>query len=230
MDLLIQMYYSTGLDARCDNYFIRDSDFDEFLGNLPQGDAVRIIDRYSVENYVFTVDAVKRLILERFGVDPQEFDVDQCISRYENCVQEIFSHLSPIIGGAIAAVSSGITVDLNALDVRKFAKEYFVTGVLPPIEDGHYAKVKISAEFRNADSTNIGLEFVTRDAILWMRGHYLSEICSVFIQRTHESLKDEKKSGGISTMNSNINGDFSPPSPFERRAPLCGEPAVLNNL
>lgn len=230
LDKIVEQFYAQGLDERCDVYFIRDADFDEFLGNLPSGDRVRILDRYSVENFVFTADNFRRLLMERFGVEPDEYNVACTVARYERCVQEIFLHIAPLIGAALLAVQEGFSINFDALDVRKLASSYFRDGNLEKIEDATYERCKIPAQFRTDVAVELGSEFVRRDALLWLRGHYLADIGSVFAQFVHDELKALKAEKEIRGLNPRLSVDFSPQALFERMCSFCERPGFVAAL
>lgn len=230
MDRIVELFYSEGLDERCVASFIRDADFDEFLVNLPAGDCVKVLDRYSVENYVFTGESLRRLFLERFGLEEDEYNIDECVAQYEVGVQEIFNGLAPLIGAALAALQDGESIHLDGLDIRGIASEYFTSGVVRQLTDNDFSACKIDDCYRTDESTTLGNRFVQQDSLLWMRGHYLAHICSIHICSKVEEVREMRRQGLIQTINPSISGDFSPPALFERMAPLCSRPELMEQL
>lgn len=230
MDRIISLYYAGGLDARCDARFIRDSDFDEYLGTLPAGDRVIILDRYSVENFIFVPSSYRMLLSARFGISSDEYDVSACVDRYERGVRDIFQHLAPIFGATFAALEDGKSLDLNALGIREIASTYFATGALRDLTDADFHRCKIDDQYRTEETRLRGMQFVERDAFLWLRGHYLALVCSAYVQRTHNTICALKASGILHTLNPNLSSDFSASALSERMSGYCGIPTVIQEL
>ncbi|WP_305095681.1 hypothetical protein [Croceibacterium aestuarii] len=230
MDRIVGLYYAEGLDSRCEARFIRDADFDEFLGNLPAGERVVILDRYSVENFIFTPSNFEMLLAARFGISADEYDIPACITRYENGVRQIFQHLAPLFGASFAAIENGHSLDFNSLDVRNIASVFFATGDLSELTDEDYTRCRIPLEFRTEESAQRGRSFVEREPFLWLRGHYLALICSAYVQRTHDTLCAKRTAGEIHTLNPNLSTDFSAAALAERMGAFCEAPTILQDL
>lgn len=230
MDELAAMYMAERLFDRCDAKFVRDADFDDYLGTLPRLDKILCIDRYSVENFIFLPDNYRRLIEDRFGVDTNEYNLDECVDRYRTGVTSIFVHLAPFLGAAIAAMRDNINLNLDGLDIRRMSSTFFRTGKLRPICDRDYSRCCIPDAYVNDDTLAIGLEFVERDAFLWMRGHYIALVCSAYVQCSHDRICAMKAAGELQTLNPNLSSDFSASALAERMGIFCDPPAFLETL
>lgn len=218
MDRIVQLLNESAFKDR-NVRFIRDSDFDRFLGNITSNDSLFLTCGYSVENYVCTSDVLQRFFRSNFGVDPLEVDVAARVQTHLDRVARMFDWLSPTIGAAIFAVREGIQLDLNRLPVSDIYKILQAGEALPAgFEEEDLHRAGILQEYFNAESAAQGTAFAQQDAMAWLRGKYLLECTSEFLIEERQQLASDYRAGRISRFNRRSSQDNSPAAVFER---LC---------
>ena len=166
MDRIVSMYYANNMQDRCRAIFIRDSDFDDFLGTLPTGPAFEFTAGYSVENYVFTEASLKRFVKERLAVIDVEYNIDGCLKRYRDCATTLFKYLATLFGPAIDAMTCGSKLEFDAFDIRELAKTFLSGRKLPPIDEPTLNKCQIDKKHIHEESLKVGEIFTQKDPIL----------------------------------------------------------------
>ena len=212
MDRVIQMFYASSFTSLT-VLFIRDSDFDRFLGIAPVGEHVLLTDGYSVENYVCGAEACKRFILEKFAVDVDEFDVGNLVEVHLEILRRVFIHLAPFIGAALHAIKAGRQLSLDSLNIKELYK--LVRDDAVPIINAGLGCGLYDNDF-NEDSARLGAAFVEQEPLLWLRGKYALECTALFLSETFAMLTEMSRRGEILRFNRNLSTDFSPRSMMER--------------
>lgn len=197
--------------------FIRDSDFDEYLGKLPSGDGMFTTCGYSVENYVCTVETLRQFFLSGFCVDEEEVNVASETETFEELATKLHLWLAPVYGAAFHAISEKRTVDFNKLDVELLSKRIISGENLPEpsMAPGLPLMGLRSSDF-NAASLAAGRRFAERSALSWLRGKYVLTALTEYLKSREGHYRDEYKNGTISQFNRKIGGNLSEDIVFER--------------
>lgn len=218
MDRIVQLLRESAFSDR-NVLFVRDSDFDRFLGTITADDNIFLTCGYSVENYVCTEYTISRFMRSTFGVDPNEVNIDASSARHVALVNDLFEWMSPVVGAALYAVRSGVQLDLNRLPVSDMYRLLYKGDPLPDtFPKADIDKCGILPEHFNVESLKLGKSFSQLDAMRWLRGKYLLECTSVFLFEERSFLHNEYRLGNISRFNKKNSSDYSAPATFER---LC---------
>jgi hypothetical protein len=216
MDEVLEMFEQSPF-RKHNVLFIRDSDFDRFLGRLPESDHLFVTCGYSVENYVCTESALERFIRTTFGVDPAEVDIPSSCSRHVARVEALFEWLAPFLGACIAAVGAGRQLDLNRFDIRPYYKALMKGGALPEcLPEAEWLRCGLTAEDFTEASAELGRSYTAQDAMSWLRGKYLLECTATFLKAYQEELYAKHRRREISRFNRKAHPDFSSGAVFER--------------
>ncbi|MBC6980453.1 DUF4435 domain-containing protein [Caulobacter sp. 17J80-11] len=208
--------------------FIRDSDFDAFLGYAPIKDYVFLTDGYSVENYVCTVDTIKTFVTRNFGIDTSEIAVDDIGNEFKERVRLLFTWLKPLLGAALAAVSSGRQLDLDKLDVSTPFKAALRGEDLPEAFDpAQLLAIGLRDSDFSIESTTLAERFSNNDDARWLRGKYLLTAASIFLEHIGSRLLTAHKEGKIHRFNRRANTNYQPSMIFERLCAYADQPPGL---
>ena len=191
--------------------FIRDRDFDVFLDATPGGENVFFTCGYSVENYVCSLLSIRRFLSEKLGVDATEVDIDRHLDRFAAIVETLNSWLVPIYARIFDAISDGNSMDLDAIDIEKYARIVVQGGTLPDANNiPELEAMGLSSDHPSVTSVGKAEAYVNGDAKLSIRGKYLIISAVVWIRATADELLHLHKRGSISQFNrsacSQING------------------------
>ena len=211
--------------------FLRDSDFDKFLGVITPSEQLFLTCGYSVENYVCTEGSIAEFIRVAFGVDAQEVNSGAYAKGHSERVKRLFEWMAPTIGAALVAVRNGRQLDLNRIDVRAYYKLLLDGEGLPesiPAEVLAQAGIE-EADFNGA-SLELGRAFVQQDAMRWLRGKYLIECTGLFLAHVREELAGMYRRREITRFR-RAGADFAPAVLFERLCPFAhGTPELRGTL
>lgn len=219
MDRIIQWFYAEGFNDT-DTIFVRDSDFDKFIGDLPVGDHVFTTCGYSVENYICAPNALKRYLKERLCTTTQEFDADADVSHFDHLVTELFRWSAPLMGAIIKRKRSNLDVNLDVIDLVTPFTILLRGEPLPPFDKSDYCVGGIEiSDFTG--SIEDGIAFTAQTATMWLRGHQFAKIVSAYLESRHQFLAKEFKSGKISQFNKRASSNYDPNSTIEKLIPFA---------
>lgn len=197
--------------------FIRDSDFDYFLGNVAPADHLFLTAGYAVENYVCSAASVRSLILTLFGLHEDEFDAMAEVEKFSGFLSRIFSWLTPIHGAILYASRQLRILDLDQLDFDRYFTLVVDGDVLPnPAEIAELANMHLVEEDFSEESLALGEAYGQQDYFLWLRGKYLIKALSIFLRKLESDVRERHKAGEIRQFNRRVHPDFSPNILFER--------------
>jgi hypothetical protein len=227
MDRIIEWFYAEGF-ADTDTLFIRDSDFDRFLGCLPTGDHVFSTCGYAVENYVCAREALRRYFLENFCVDPVEVNVDGFIDLFESSTRSLFEWMAPLIGRILREVRNGLILNLQALDLRGEFRSLLQGLELGDIYDKDFLAIGIVLDHEEP-TLEEGSRYTAQDPISWIRGKQLIQNASVFLREASDDLRKQLKQNEITQFRKAASQDFSEGAVFERLASFASGTAALRS-
>lgn len=220
MDRIIQWFYAEDYGSET-AIFIRDSDFDRWLGSVPTGDHVFITCGYSVENYICSAESLRRFFEEVFCVEPGEIDIAAEVGRFTAALQRVFTWMAPLIGAILWALrEDGRTLELDALPITPVFRAALEGGDLPEVAAFDYAAANLEAGDFRPESAELGEAFCQQGAYWWMRGHFLTSFAGAYLEFMYAELNARRKAGEIEHLNRTISGDFSPAGTLERLASL----------
>jgi len=216
LDKVADLYWGSDIETALVS-FIRDSDFDAFLGNAPAGRDLFLTCGYAVENYIFSRDAIREYLRAVFCLDEMEVNFDPEVAEYVDFVERFHAWLSPIYGAAMFAAVDGRNIDLNQLDTERHVKTLLAGNPLP--EPQSLEEIQniglVSTDF-NADSAELGARFSALSALQWMRGKYLMTAASVFLRCKEDVYRERHKSGAISQFNRKAASNMSDTAVLDR--------------
>lgn len=220
MDRIVEWFYSEGY-SDTDTIFIRDSDYDKYLGRLPLGDHVFTTCGYSVENYVCAPNVLRRFFLERFCLDTSEVDIDYEVSFFVQSLEILFEWVSPLIGAILLRKQKDFDVDLDRIDFSREFKKILSGKKLGEFEIDKYCIGGLTKEDFTEESAQEGKKFCDQDAMLWFRGHDLMSLTAIYLRISTDRFKKELKENRITQFKRNVSSDFSVPAIFERLLSLA---------
>ncbi|MFC0409701.1 DUF4435 domain-containing protein [Roseomonas elaeocarpi] len=216
MDEIIKLFYSSKFSSS-NSLFIRDSDFDAFLRNLPAGDKVFITCGYSVENYVCDTDTIVKFMRTSFGLDATEVDIAAEAAIHAKNIDTLFKWLSPVIGAILEAIQERLKLDLNQVNLEQYYKILYSGNRLPArIPKALWKNVGLEERHFNDESLARGSTFSSSDALAWLRGKYVLECTSIFLSLKFAEYYEKHKARSITRFHRKANSDFSANSVFER--------------
>lgn len=201
LDEVAKLYWSSDITSST-ILFIRDSDFDHFLGRAPSGRDLFLTCGYAVENYVCSAVALERYFSLILCVDEAEVSLDDFVTRYVSLADRFHQWLSPLYGATMVALSAGRKIDLNQLNVAlHFSK--LLCGIDPenPLEMAELAKIGLEKTDFNEDAMQLGVQFAKLPALQWLRGKYLLTIATSFIRSKEAECRLQFKAGNITRFN-----------------------------
>lgn len=202
--------------------FIRDRDFDQFLGKVKSSEDFFVTCAYSVENYVFTEAAIAKLLEARYGLDPSEVDIFEDIGKFSEALEALNNWLVPLYAKAFECSLSNHKVDLNKVNIDTYAKAVLKKKNLPSefpfselgLED--YLNTPPPPELVASASTYIGESHHKT-----IRGKYLATLSAEFLKLTLEKYIQLHKSGAIAHLNRSACGSISVEAIFTAMIPYA---------
>jgi hypothetical protein len=229
MDRVHQLFRDSAFTQR-NVLFLRDSDFDRFLGIRTPSEKMFLTCGYSVENYVCTRESITRFIRAGFGVDAAEVDIPALVASHSGRVEQLFGWMASVIGAALYAVRAGRQLDLNKLGIAAYYTRLAADDLPQEMEAETWEKAGIQPGDFSAESAELGHQFVQQDAMRWLRGKYLLECTSVFLAELRATLATRYREGEITRFR-RATGDISPSALFERLCPFAsGSPELREAL
>lgn len=227
MDRVVQLYRSSPF-TKHNVLFIRDSDFDRFLGIVPIDDDVFVTCGYSVENYVCNSASLTSFISRVFGVDPYEVDIVAKVDRHFQLVSEVFAWMTEFIGAVLVAIRAGQQLDLDSVDViATYKAAYEGRPLAPCVPPDQLERCRLDSAHFGAESMLLGRSFTQQEAEWWLRGKYLMLCTCEFLRFQHEELRARHRRKEISQFNRRSSPDFSAPAVFERLSGFTNGTEVL---
>ncbi|MBY6042398.1 DUF4435 domain-containing protein [Phaeobacter italicus] len=182
--------------------FIRDSDFDFFLGKISEAEEFFITCGYAVENYVCSEESLSRYIIERMGVDENEVDHTHSLATYRELVDDLNNWLIPVYARVFQAISECREIDLDKLNIQNYAKMHLRGNGLPDINTiddlkkmGFDEGIPVEKYFESAN------EYSKKESFLALRGKYLLAVATEFLKFLSEELLAKHKAKEIINFN-----------------------------
>ncbi len=228
MDRIIEWFYAEGF-SDTNTLFIRDSDFDRYLGFLPTGDHVFVTCGYSVENYVCSAESLVQYIKDRLCLSEEEYDFSADIKRLNELLTKLFVWYAPLMGAVIKRKRADKDVDLDLIDFRKTFRALLEGGGLPEFDAKDYCVGGIELEDFN-DSLDDGVSYTSQEPFYWIRGHQLVGVVSDYLEYIHGVYLDKFKSGELMQFNKKAAQGYNSHSTFERLIAFTDGTDALNSL
>lgn len=204
LDKILQEFNATPVN-RASVVFIRDSDFDVFLNKEPKANNLFLTCGYSVENYVCTVDAVERYIVERMGVDPKEFDVDEKLKQLQVILDHFSMWLHPVYACVFKLLKDGKTVDLDALNIEKYSKQAVKGMPLPSIEEiPELSSMGLEGTAPTQEDIDDASKYIQLGSSWYLRGKYVLNLVVEFLKVLGEELMTRHKAKEIACFNRSV--------------------------
>lgn len=219
MAVIVDLFYRSTLHGH-NVLFLRDSDFDRFLGQIENTRHVFLTCGYAIENYVCTAESITSYIRSAFGVDSEEVNIRECVEQHEQRVTRLFTWMSPVIGACLFAIKNGRNIDLDAVNITPFYQTLYAQEELPEkLPPEILLSVGLIEDDFNETSNALGTQFTAQNSIQWLRGKFLLQCTGFFLKSFREEHRIKFKNRQISRFNRRSSEDFQLPSVFER---LCG--------
>lgn len=185
--------------------FIRDSDFDKFLGCAPSAENLFLTCGYSVENYVCTTNPISRFLRERMGIDSTEVDIVEKVSQIESLLGEMNDWLRPLYARVFEAIERGMAFDLNALEIETYSKRAVKALSLPDIDAIPELHAMGLDQFVPTEG-NIekAAAYVAEGGYLGLRGKYALHLVAAFLKKLAEELLERHKAKQIVYFNRTV--------------------------
>lgn len=208
LDEILESYQDSNLSDRIVQ-FVRDRDFDEVLGVLPNAPELFITCGYSVENYVFSEGSVRAFLLNKVGVDAGEIDVDLAVKEFTEAVAKLFDWLKPIHERVLAAKRRGDAVDLGVIKIETYSKLIVQGKDLPEATlIGELATLGLNTEPEDSDVQLAGA-YHHQDPVMGLRGKFLATLFFCWITKRVEDLLARHKAKEISHLNRKVASELS---------------------
>jgi hypothetical protein len=197
--------------------FLRDSDFDLYLGKVAATRHLFLTAGYAVENYVCCPQAISSLIVVSFGLDQSEFNADVEVKQFQQHLEEIFAWLEPIHGAIFKAIHESRILDLDQLRFDEYFGMILTGRSLPdPKSLAELSHIGLDDNDFSQDSLALAEKFNQQHCFQWLGGKYLITALSVFLKHLEPRLRALHKSKIIRQFNKRVHPDFSPNILFER--------------
>lgn len=216
LDEVAKLYWGSGIEDAL-ALFIRDGDFDVFLGTVPVGKNLFVTCGYSVENYVCSTEALDFYLRSILCLDEDEVNIDEVVSRYVTLAEEFHTWLSPFYGAVMFAKDQGKDVDLNKLKVSEHFRK-FLSGdeIAHPKLISELNTIGLVHEDFNEHSEKLGKEFSKNPALSWLRGKYLLTLLTLYLISKDKDFRDLQKQGDLSRFNRKAAASINEPAVFEK--------------
>lgn len=227
LDEVARLYWSSNISASL-ILFIRDSDFDGFLGIAPSGVDMFVTCGYAVENYVCSAEALKSYLSNVLCLDEDEVDIANVVDGYVTAATAFHEWLSPLYGAVFVALKAGRKVDLN-----KFKIEDHFALLLKGSSLGEITSISEleaigldQADFSD-ESLDHGRQFSQLPALNWIRGKFLLTILTLYLRKQEAELRRLHKIGSISRFNKKAAAQINEAGVFDRLSGLAIPPKRL---
>lgn len=216
IDKILCLYRKSGIDTD-KAVFVRDSDFDSFLGNAPQGQNVFLTCGYSVENYVCSEEALSAYLSKALCLDESEIDLRGIVSSYSALASKLHKWLFPLYGATMYALRQGRNIDLNKLKIYRHISRLIAGDEMHEIIDiDELPSIGITVSDFNDESIMLGERFSELPALHWLRGKYLLVLATVFLRNEERKFHEMHKKGLLSQFNRKTAGQINESGIFER--------------
>lgn len=227
LDDVAKMYWNSDI-ASALVLFIRDSDFDVFLGKAPSGRDFQLTAGYSVENYVCSPETIESYFREAFCLDEGENDFSTFLIEYLSLIDRFHEWLSPIYGAAIFAVRDGRHCDLNKLKADSYLSDMQNGDSLPhPCDIAEIESIGLRPADFNDESAELGRGYAAQPAVQWMRGKFILTATVAFLKRVEADRRAEHKAGTITYFNRKVAANMNEPAIFDRLSAMASAPDGL---
>jgi hypothetical protein len=182
--------------------FIRDRDFDHFLGTVGDREMYFVTCGYAVENYVFTIESVSGFFLFNMGVNSREVDVSAYAVEFSERLSVLHTTLLSLYSCCFAAMREGTAFDLDKVDLSDHIRR-----VIDGSSDTYQLPAQISAisglsiENVKDDDLKLAEKYCQVDAPTALRGKFLAEFARIFLNRKFDDLRVKHKATVIQSFN-----------------------------
>lgn len=229
LDFIIKLYRNSRIEAP-NTLFIRDSDFDKYLGTVTACRDLFLTCGYSVENYVCGPDVLQRFLLTVFCIEEDPVR-DDAVEEFSNICLRFHDWVAPLYGAAMYAVRNERNVDLDKFSASVFYDFYGKQAALPDIVQVlDLERIGLTAGDFNEDSEKIAADYRTLDPIYWTRGKYILELISIFIRKLAPKLLAMQKTGQIRTFNRKAMATLDEVSVYQKLCSFAGATKDLRDF
>ncbi|MBZ4690275.1 MAG: hypothetical protein JG765_1526 [Cereibacter sp.] len=215
LDKIYEIHEKAGEVPSSGPRFIRDRDFDEFLGLASSKDNLFLTCGYSVENYVCSEASFRKALEYRFGLDPYEVDLASDVALYSHAVEAINRWLLPVYAHALDCALAGLPVDLNKLNIEEYVKIVLAGKPLPPVlQLDELVKAGLPSATPSQESIGRAEAYLVGDHRLTIRGKYLLIVASEVMKAITSKYMLLHKGGKIQSFNRTACGPINPSSLF----------------
>lgn len=217
LDKVYDLYVRSDIKYRVVG-FVRDSDFDFFLGNIKPTQSLFLTCGFSVENYVCSNRALTGFYRSVFGVDPDEVDIESRCASHFLTVDRLFESMAAFFGATMRVSSQQRPVDMDKFDVVSAYNKIREAKQIIELKPNDFKDCLLGDDDFDSEALSVGGKFVSQKSDQWLRGKYLLICTCEFLKTEYETLKIMYHNKEITQFNRASSVDFSKNSVFERMA------------
>jgi hypothetical protein len=201
LDTVFSIYRSTPISDSA-IAFIRDRDFDHFLGTVGDSERYFVTCGYAVENYVFTTSSLAAFFHFNMGLDSNEVDVGSHISEFEGKLELFHSTLEGLYATCFASIRSKLSFDLDRVELSAHIKSV-LSGNADPFQltDQDFNISGLFSGVVEAEDEALAKQYCSLGAVIALRGKFLAEFSRVFLNGKFEHLRKQHKAATIQRFN-----------------------------
>jgi hypothetical protein len=217
LDRIIQWFHDEGF-AWSDTLFIRDRDYDELFGRLPDYPNLLVTVGYSVENYVCQPDNIAAVVVQSFGVDPLEIDVTAEVRYFSNQLAMLSGEMHDYLYELFSCLESEVNIDLNSVSFRSMGVQ-LLEGDLTEVRTFLLDCCLSFRDLRGGFTTTVRADlYALNDPFVCMRGKHLLELVCEFLGFVRRKLVALDELGRLSIFNKRGMASIEMNAVFERLA------------
>lgn len=204
--------------------FVRDRDFDVFMGMADDAEDIFLTCGYSIENYLIVEEDIRRFIVNTFCESIQGWQsyVDQELEKLFMLIKLLHVRLERLYAFCFSKIGTGEVVNLDTISFRKIIAKYEVSirdfelyvdqGVASIVDEDFVEEEKFDIFFDKAR------EYVEGCSEKRVRGKYLLGVLAEFLEHIYEKMKENNLSEQYGKINVRRNAmiNFSDRYVFER--------------